>query len=291
MIFYEFELKTIPEIIFCADVTIENYSNTFHNRVNFLELSLILKGRYYRQYTDNTRDICRPKCFNCINQQSDYDTLAVDKELQRHISVGLNVEYNCVRHETEQLNDIERLKNDVIKKGTILIPDMCELEEYNENIISIFQELIWSYLSKNPKHVLYAKTHLYNLFAMLTEFVLDRIDKSSTNVSPTAIMYVENAKKYIEKHYKEKILISDIAEKIGISEGYLFVVFKKITGMTIMHYVTRHKINAFIQYVKEYNLNLCEAGVQVGIEDPAYMSRLFKKVKGISFRKYFDKIQ
>ena len=35
------------------------------------------------------------------------------------------------------------------------------------------------------------------------------------------------------------------------------------------------------------NLSLKEAAYNVGIDDPAYMSRLFKKIIGLSVRDYF----
>ena len=42
-----------------------------------------------------------------------------------------------------------------------------------------------------------------------------------------------------------------------------------------------------IDLVDNRGLSLKDAAYNVGIEDPAYMSRLFKKVTGLSFREYF----
>ena len=48
-------------------------------------------------------------------------------------------------------------------------------------------------------------------------------------------------------------------------------------------------INLAKQYILNQNLPLNEIAAQVGISDPAYMSRLFKKITGISYRQFCKK--
>lgn len=289
MTFYEIELKSIPKILFCGDITVENYKNTFHNKKDFLELSLVLEGEFHRIYKDKTQKICSPKMFDFINEYSDFETIAVAGKIVRHKTVGVSVEYSCVKREISDFDDIDRLKRDIVEKGIILVPDMVVLEEYYEKANSILQETITAKMSNNPRYVLYSVYSLYKLFALLTEFCLDRIEKNFSAVSSNALTYVEKTKKYIEEHYNEKLTISDIALKIGVSEGYIQDIFKKVTGITVLKYLNRHRVEIFIRYVEDYRLNLANASALVGVEDPAYMSRLFKNIKGISFRAYFEK--
>ena len=73
---------------------------------------------------------------------------------------------------------------------------------------------------------------------------------------------------------------------MGVSQGYLQNIFKKVTGLTIIEYINREKIDAVKRNTANGRMNLHDAAKFVGIEDQAYMSRLFKKVTGISFQQY-----
>ena len=42
-----------------------------------------------------------------------------------------------------------------------------------------------------------------------------------------------------------------------------------------------------IELISTRRISLKEAAYNVGIDEPAYMSRLFKKVTGISYHEYF----
>ena len=87
----------------------------------------------------------------------------------------------------------------------------------------------------------------------------------------------------------KSLSVEEIANHIGISGGYLHKIFKEITGLTIIEYINLYKINLVKQYVKSSKISLKEAAYQVGIEDPSYLSRLFKKTAGLSFREYCNK--
>lgn len=289
MLFYEIELHSIPKIRFSVDISINNYRVSFHNYENFLELTMILEGRTRRCYVDGTLDYCQPNMFLAITQMSDFVTDAVDNERQRHVTVGVNVKYTCTQRDTNNCSDLERIKRDVVEKGLILIPDMVMLEKQGDEVRRILKKISHEYSSKDPHRISYALAHWYQLTAILTEYVVNELEQTTCIVPPGSAIYVERAKQYIEEHYAEKILVPDIANALGISEGYLHDIFKKVTLLTVLQYINQHRINIFKQYVETYDLSLNEAALLVGIEDPAYMSRLFKKVTGLSFREYFQK--
>lgn len=288
MTFYEIKLNSIPKIIFCSDVTIENYKNSFHHRENFLEISLNLQGDTYRVLPDKTKQPCPEHQIATITTLSDFDIYSQNSETQRHITVGITADYSCVKRDTENCTDLERIKKDILEKGLILLPDAIELQDFSDKTESILRDIMWAHISGNPRHVLYALSYWYKLTALLTEFVLLKIEKAVFPLSPGALLYVEKAKRFISKHYNKKITAEDIAKELDISQGYLFDIFKKATGLTLIRYINIHKVNIFIGYIKDYRLNLNEAAAQVGIDDPAYMSRLFKKVTGTNFRNYFE---
>ena len=289
MIFYEIELQSIPQIKFSLDVSMDNYQVKFENYPDFLELTIVLEGRTVRSYNDGTLTYCDPGMFVTINQLSNFSITALNNEHQRHITVGVNVKHSCVKRDSEICYDIERIKKGLLEKRLILIPDMVFLKEQHEEIANRITKIIRSFSSNDPRRSTYSLAHWFHLTSLLTEYVLNEIEKTANELPPSAMNYVEQAKRYIEKHYTRKIYVKDIAQTLNISEGDLFDIFKKATGMSVLDYINHYRVNIVKQYVSTYNLSLCEAALQVGIEDPAYMSRLFKKLTGISYREFISK--
>ncbi|MGI6011812.1 MAG: AraC family transcriptional regulator [Ruminococcus sp.] len=91
---------------------------------------------------------------------------------------------------------------------------------------------------------------------------------------------------YVEDHLAEEINFGQIAGQAGWSTGYFRAVFKDVTGMTPTEYLNRLRILKSLEYMQRDGLNVSEAAQRVGFLDPAYYSRLFKKIMGYAPR-YF----
>jgi YesN/AraC family two-component response regulator len=59
----------------------------------------------------------------------------------------------------------------------------------------------------------------------------------------------------------------------------------KNTG--VLEYINKRRVSVAIDLINNHHLSLKEAAYNVGISEPAYMSRLFKKVTGVSYLEYF----
>lgn len=56
--------------------------------------------------------------------------------------------------------------------------------------------------------------------------------------------------------------------------------------MGIIAFTNDYRMKIAQQLIEHSGLSLQEAALQVGISDPSYMSRLFKKTTGISYREF-----
>jgi YesN/AraC family two-component response regulator len=101
--------------------------------------------------------------------------------------------------------------------------------------------------------------------------------------------YIYRTIDYMEKHLDEKIDLAVLASQSCWSEGHFRSVFKEVTGLSPVEYLNRLRIVKSLEYMEKENLRISEAAEKVGIYDPSYYSRLFKKVIGYSPR-YFRKI-
>ncbi|MBR2189036.1 MAG: helix-turn-helix transcriptional regulator [Eubacterium sp.] len=107
---------------------------------------------------------------------------------------------------------------------------------------------------------------------------------SENNRVDTRQQKIEKALAYIEENISENLQVGDLAEQLFWSEGYFRNVFKEVTGFTPIQYINRKKILKSIDYIQKSNMNAQEAAERVGIYDPSYYSRLFKKYMGYSPR-------
>jgi AraC-like DNA-binding protein len=69
---------------------------------------------------------------------------------------------------------------------------------------------------------------------------------------------------------------------LGRSYGYLSRVFKDATGMTPLNFVNSRRMDHAAELLRDTELTFAEVGYHVGINNPSYFSRMFKKHTGQS---------
>lgn len=69
---------------------------------------------------------------------------------------------------------------------------------------------------------------------------------------------VELAKEYVEEHYYENLMLTDVALKVGISAGYLSTLFQKQLSKGFIDYLTEIRIEHACTYLKQNYLKTYE---------------------------------
>ncbi|AIQ24901.1 response regulator [Paenibacillus sp. FSL H7-0737] len=92
----------------------------------------------------------------------------------------------------------------------------------------------------------------------------------------------------LQENVENKITLDRLAQEVNMNVNYLCRVFKQDTGRSIVQYMNELKINKAIELLKLPGTRIKEVASQVGIDDPFYFNRVFKKIVGLSpsdFRK------
>lgn len=97
---------------------------------------------------------------------------------------------------------------------------------------------------------------------------------------------VRNALAYIEENYREKLLLSDVAEKTYVSQWHLSKLLNKETGQNFSEILNGVRIDKAKELMKDPALRIGDVAEQVGFLDLAHFSRVFKKLNGISANEY-----
>lgn len=110
--------------------------------------------------------------------------------------------------------------------------------------------------------------------------------KGIDNASPGNRRYCDRAKQYIAQNIEKKISVGEIATAAGVSKNYLTNIFSQSEGMPLIEYINRRKLTHMLALIDSENYSLSQAGEQVGISDPNYISRIFKRYYGMTFSEY-----
>ena len=97
------------------------------------------------------------------------------------------------------------------------------------------------------------------------------------------------AKEYIAEHYTENISLTDVAEAVGISGGYLSTMFAQYEKCGFVDYLNKVRIEMACCYLEQKNLKNYEIAYKTGFRDEKYFSKVFKKITGMTPREYRNK--
>nr|WP_255654488.1 response regulator [Cohnella sp. REN36] len=91
---------------------------------------------------------------------------------------------------------------------------------------------------------------------------------------------------YMREHYAESFTLKQAATMTRMSEGYLSFVFKKETGTGFVEFLNELRIERAAQLLRDTHLPSYAIAERVGYDNINYFGRIFKKVKGMSPKRY-----
>lgn len=101
---------------------------------------------------------------------------------------------------------------------------------------------------------------------------------------------VKNALKYMEANYKEKLTLSEVAEKTYVSQWHLSKLLNKHTEKSFSELLNSIRIDAAKELLKDPSLRIGDISEEVGFVDIAHFSRVFKKMTGVSANEYRNRL-
>ena len=97
---------------------------------------------------------------------------------------------------------------------------------------------------------------------------------------------IQRVAEYIQNNFRNKITIDDIAQVVYLSPCYVSRIFKQGLGCTLMEYLTQVRVEEAKTMLKNPKYNVMQVAEESGFEDPAYFTRVFKKIEGITPSKF-----
>lgn len=102
---------------------------------------------------------------------------------------------------------------------------------------------------------------------------------------------VAHLQSYLKAHFAENLSLDAMAAMAHLSAGYLSREFKRAAGCTISTYVNNLRIERAKELLQDGNMKNADIAAAVGIEDPVYFSRVFKKTTGFRPSEYRERMK
>ncbi|WP_375444782.1 AraC family transcriptional regulator [uncultured Fibrella sp.] len=150
---------------------------------------------------------------------------------------------------------------------------------YSDERVGLFDRMFDTFLKGySTSNLLYANLALP---FFLASFILpENFQKELATSIPTTP--TNKAILFMQKSLSEPVTLDNIAQAANLSMSFFCRKFKQDTGYAPIEYFNHLRIQKACQLLHFSNLRINEVASQIGIDDPFYFSRLFKKQMGLS---------
>jgi AraC family transcriptional regulator, transcriptional activator of pobA len=90
----------------------------------------------------------------------------------------------------------------------------------------------------------------------------------------------------IDRHRGEPLSLRDVARELGMTPGHLTTVVRRRTGRTVQEWIIERRMAEARRLLSDTMLPVAEVARRVGMPDPGYFSRLFRRTHGASPREW-----
>ncbi len=121
---------------------------------------------------------------------------------------------------------------------------------------------------------------------LLTHVMAHSWHPENRSQAPSKKQSLQYVKSYLEEHYQEHITLDDLAGRFYINKFYLARTFREQFGVTILGHLDQVRITHAKRLLRFSDLTVEAVGREVGIPEPGYFSRVFRKVEGTAPGEY-----
>jgi len=130
------------------------------------------------------------------------------------------------------------------------------------------------------KNAMYGSYEMLEIF--LNVFKYQQQDALSKSHVPSASIYLEAAEKYICANLHRPIPVSELTGILGISQPYLFKIFKAQFGESPKQYILNQKLIRAQKLLLETDMSVTYIANSVGFPDVLSFSKYFRTKLGLS---------
>lgn len=228
-------------------------------------------------------------------EQAQFDIMSEDEDIYRHsyqeerrildaVKAG-NVE-EAVRLSKEMDSNIGRLggsETEHWRNLSIIAATLCARAAIEAGVMpATAYRVSGFYINKSTASKDITQILIYRNHAIeeLAKRVREQKEKRHTS------SYTEQCKDYIYGHYREKIYLDEIANKLGISSSYLSRLFKKETGVSLQDFINDVRVEKAVNLLVYSEESLAKIAEYVNFPTQSYFGKIFKQKMQMTPKQY-----
>ncbi|MBE6613878.1 MAG: helix-turn-helix transcriptional regulator [Ruminococcaceae bacterium] len=251
---YHLDFHAIPQVTYSHIYEASSVDYTHMLGADVVELSYIYEGYVYAQ-AEGEDEIYLPA--NSV-------LVEVHDRLHR---------VYCPEHYKEA-NCIFRVPLTQLQSGGLVLPRSLTLDGPDNPISLYFRQMVTQFAAAPNSPATTAL--LFQLLGEISAAACEQHLKKTLGGE----LHVRKAKKYVAEHLHMPLQAMDVAAALDISASHPSRLFRRNTGMTLIGYINRLRMERVEKLILLHSMDIRSAGEQVGLYDPAYVSRLFKRIMG-----------
>lgn len=148
-----------------------------------------------------------------------------------------------------------------------------ELSKKDSDYVSVLFKLLLSENTLQNKQS--SSVFVQSIIELLTIIAFRKCPSVSEQESPNLV--IRKALIYIHNHFKEPILISEVARESGYSCSHFSVKFAQIIGVPFQEYISGLRLRNAKNMLTSTDCSITECALNSGFNSVSYFSKLFKK--------------
>ncbi|MFD0693079.1 response regulator [Paenibacillus sp. GCM10027628] len=189
--------------------------------------------------------------------------------------------------------DVEKQIEALFQKLSECRPEFTELRQLLIDLYSLLKALA---LEKN-KHSgrmeqwnkeLHEAIETLQPLVRIRQLFLEMVSEVMGSVGERATFRreIQLAIEYMHDHYAEDVTVVQLADLLNLSTNYLSNIFKNETGMRIVEYMNRCRIQKAKQLLRNSTLKVYEVAERTGFQETSYFCKVFKEVEGMTVKEF-----
>lgn len=199
------------------------------------------------------------------------------------------------RVRTGNVQEVKALLNDLL--GYVLFSQGGSLESVRIRSIELTtllsrvaidggaQAELISDLSNKLLPAMFHEPDLDSLCLRLQEMV-ESFMKAMFQEQDKGNLSIRRALRYMADHYSEKLELNDVAEYVQLSPSYFSTLFHQVVGISFREQLSRIRVEESKLLLLSTDYPLAEIAVSVGFPDQSYYCKVFKRIVGLTPRKF-----
>ena len=128
-----------------------------------------------------------------------------------------------------------------------------------------------------------------HLFLFLDGLVQSSSTRRTASGGQLRDFYIQEAITYMEQNYQRDLTVEELADVCKLNRSYFSKLFKREMGENLSTYILNTRIEHAKLLLRTTDKKAYEIAEAVGIYDPVYFSKIFKKAVGLKPKEYRER--